>query len=267
MPELNPRKRRRVGDATFQPVITSSSWANAFQAAWDRALKAHGQVAATSGWSGRPAEAPPGMLIVGTTAPRITNGEAVALIRAFRQADPKAFGLWYAYAAVAYGWDPPDRDELDATPLRANGSYVPDVAVALWMELFRVSKALDAANVPARLAFDGEFSDVSWVAMLKSSLEGDGAEALFKIPTGACIDGKTGKRRLPRVPCDDKGEFRDPFTGAKLACDKPGDCKPDFVDDPVTAFVKLVWPLVAVVAAIWLFADNNPRRARRYREN
>lgn len=235
---------------------------------WERAVAAHGTVTAQAGWTGKPSEAPPGMLIAGTPAPRITNAEAIQLIRAYLAAADSAsvkFALWYAYAAIAYGWDPPTDTALDATASRADSSYVPDVCVALWMELHRITQLLDGTGEDARLDLDSvaDFADASWLEQLKAQLDSDGVDATFKIPTPFCRDAKTGKQRIPYPSCDTK----DPITGKPWRkCDKPGDCELVTVDDPITAAVKSLMPLALVVGAIWLLTrDTKPRRARRYR--
>jgi len=252
----------------FPVTIAASKWRTAFAGLWERASKAHGNTRSQGGWRGKPSDAPPGALIAGTVAPRITNGEAVQLVRAYRLAAGSAFSLWYQYAAVAYGWDPPSNDNLDATANQADRAYQPDITVALWMELYRLSKQLDVDGVPANLALANDFSDANFVSFVREQLRSDGADAHFKIPTGTCTDQKTGRQRWPKAPCDDNGEFRDPFTGAKLACDKPGDCTLTMVDDPLTALVKQLFPVALVVAAIWIFSkpSRQLRRQRRYED-
>jgi hypothetical protein len=220
-------------------------------------------------------EAPPGAVVIGMTAPRITNGEAVQLITAFHSAARDAFALWAQYAAVAYGWDPPDNDELDASVGRAARAYAADLTVALWLELRRLTQLLDARMLSgqsanddgARLDLGGQFSDPAFVASVREHLQSDGADALFKIPTPFCTDKRTGERRWPRPPCGKDGKLRDPFTGADIACDKPGDCDALLLDDPITAVVKSLLPLALVVGALWLITrpTDKPRRSRRYR--
>lgn len=240
-----------------------------FDRVWRAANIAHGTVTAQTGWTGVPKEAPPGMLIAGTKAPRLTNVEAVKLIRAYRAAvvgTSTMFQLWAQYAAIAYGWDPPSTDALDASPLQADASYVPDVCVALWMELHRITLDLDRSGSIATLELDGGFADAEWLADLRSVLRADGADAQFKIPMPFCRDKRTGRSRVPRPPCD----TRDPLTGKPWGkCDEPGDCEAVMVDDPVTALVKSLWPLALVVGALWLLSQpsEQPRRIRRYRDN
>ena len=246
--------------------MTSSTWASLYSGLWERAVKARGQVRSIGGWKGKPSEAPPGALVSGTIAPGLTNAEAVSLIRGFRLAAATRFALWYAYAAVAYGWDPPDNDALDASVARAGLPYSNDICVALWMELYRVAKVLDHDGVAARLDLDiADFSEVGWISLVRQQLQAEGADALFKIPTGTCTDKKTKRRRFPRFPCDKDGKLLNPITGKRdLPCDSPGDCPPDMVDDPLTALGKKLLPLAAVLVALWLLTrDTKPRRRRR----
>ena len=259
--------RRHVVGA-FPATLAASTWRVAFTGLWARAEKAHGTTRSRGGWRGSPSDAPPGVLIAGTPAPRITNGEAVQLVRAFRVAAGSAFSLWYQYAAVAYGWDPPSNDSLDASSPQADRAYQSDITVALWMELYRLAKQLDVDGVEAALALENDFSDAVFIASVRDNLAGDGADAQFKLPTGTCTDKRTGRQRWPKAPCDDNGEFRDPFTGARLACDKPGDCTPTMVDDPITAGLKSLFPVALVVVAIWFFSkpSRQPRRSRRYED-
>jgi hypothetical protein len=270
VPDAVRRKRERgqlIELGTFPQLNSAPTWAALYDALWSRAVNAHGTVQARNGWSGKPSDAPPGFVISGTAAPRVTNAEAVQLVRAFNgiAKDARLFPLWDQYAALAYGWDPPARDTLDNSAPRGARSYNGDVGVALWLELHAVCKQLDSAQVPADLPMPDDFADPAFMGAVQASLQRDGASATFKIPTGRCIDSKTGKGRLPRIPCDKDGKRRDPITGVEVECDTPATCKPELVDDPLTALVKSLWPLALVVGAVWLLT-RQPRRARRYRD-
>lgn len=248
-------------------MLFATTWANAYDRLWRSAKIARGCVTAQSGWTGKPSEAPPGAVIAGCPAPRLTNAEAVRLIRAYKAAivgTSASWSLWYQFAAIAYGWDPPEVDELDASSVRADASYVPDVCVALWMALFDLTKQLDRGGSPAQLTLDGDFAEASWLADVRGHLRGDGAEATFKIPTPFCRDKKTGKNRTPYPPCDTK----DPLTGRPwLKCDSPGDCEPVMVDDPLTTLLNKLLPYALMAGALWLMTRDKPRRVRRYRDN
>ncbi len=235
--------------ATFPAVLTASKWISAYQSAWNRAQKAHGMATSSDG----------------TVGPRLTNAEAASLINAWRIAAGVGFPLWYQFAAVAYGWSP-DNDNLDTSAKQAGSSYLPDdLAVALWVVTQRLALDLDDGPSDPRLEMANAFGDPTFAGAVRAALLGDGAEAAFKIPLPVCRDKKTKKTRWPRPSCGKTGEFRDPITGAKVACDKPGDCEIVAVDDPITKVVKDVGLLVAILAAVWLLA-NKPRRRRRKRD-
>jgi hypothetical protein len=261
------RRARIVGDATFPPTLTASKWSTAYEALRKRALKSNGVATATGGWR-NPQTAPPGAVVVGMTAPGLTNAQAIQLIRAYHSAARAAFSLWAQYAALAYGWDPPDGDTLDATVRRGGLSYGADACVALWLELYRLTRELDAGESDVRLTLDDGFSDADFVADVRRELQQDGADAYFRIPIGTCTDKLTGRQRFPLPPCDARGEFRDPYTGVKVRCDKPGDCEPTLVDDPVTYIANKLVPIALVLGALWLITRptrRQPRRSRRLR--
>jgi hypothetical protein len=266
-----PASRAPVADyielGTFPAVQQAATWGALYDALWSRASNANGTAQARSGWSGDPKRAPAGVVISGTVAPRLTNEEAAQLVRGFHEV-ARSFPLWDQYAAVAYGWDPPDRDALDASAPRASRSYNTEVGVALWLALNRVCADLDAAKVEPSLKLAGDFADATFLTEVQDVLKADGAEATFKIPTGACIDKKTGARRMPRPPCGKDGKLKDPFTGVEIQCDTAESCPPEFIDDPITHAIKSLWPLALMVGALWLITrDSKPtRRARRYRD-
>jgi hypothetical protein len=214
-------------------MITASTWGAVFSSAWDRALKRNGFETGSEG----------------TIAPRVTNAEAVQMIRAWRIAVGGArFPLWYQFAAVAYGWDPPDNDTLDAQD--PDAWYPTDVNVALWVELHRVSLASDDI-APVRLDVDdlGGYTDPGFMLSIRDALAGDGASAQFKIPLPACKDPKTGKP-VGRP-------HRDPKTG-KWRCD------PVTIDDPITYIGKSFASTLLILGLVWFLAsDNKPRRRRR----
>jgi hypothetical protein len=241
---------------TFPPLITASTWGTAYQAAWNAVLKTNGPEYADDG----------------TLAPRLTNRDAAALVRAWSSnaaATTARFPLWYQFAAIAYGWAH-DNDTLNTSAKQADALYPTELAKELWLTLHRLELDLDDEGVSnPRLEFDNGWADPMWLAMLRGELQQDGAQAQFKIPTGFCIDTKTGRRRVPRPKCDSKGQGPinpiDP-TGPRLPCDKPGDCKSIDIDDPITGIGKKLGKdfakLAIVVAVAWIVWKETTRQRR-----
>jgi hypothetical protein len=210
----------------------------------------------------------------GTLSPILTNGDAVTVVRAWSDvsaAGRARFPLWYQFAAVAYGWSP-KRDRLTVSAKQRDALYPTELANELWLATFRLSGDLDdeQADRP-KLITDWTFDDPVWLATLRTQLQEDGAQAAFKIPTGFCIDAKTGRKRVPRPPCDRNGQGPinplDP-TGPRLPCDKPGDCPPELIDDPITGIGKQFSKGFAKLAVVAFFAwmllrDTRPRRMRK----
>lgn len=237
---------------TFPPFITASSWATAYDAAWNAVKNARGFEYADDG----------------TIVPMITNGDAVTLVRAWSDAATRSrFPLWYQFAAVAYGWSP-QRDQLDATNKQRDRLFPVELSKELWIAMMRLAGDLDdEAAASPKLITDWQWSDPVWLASLRTELQQDGARATFKIPTGLCTDAKTGRKRVPRPPCDKNGQGPinplDP-TGPRLPCDKPGDCPPDLMDDPITGIRKsltkdfVTFAMVAIVA--WVVWKERQRR-------
>jgi hypothetical protein len=226
--------QRQVGQvrAAFPPFVTASQWISVFESTWNRAQRARGLDTNDEG----------------TIAPRLTNAEAVALVRAWKSAATAArFPLWYQFAAAAYGWDPPDNDTFNTSAKQAARLYETEINVQLWLALHRLALDLDDTAEPPRLDFDGAlFDDVMVVASVRARLQEDGAEAAFKIPIPACRDKKTGRMRFPR-----RG-------------DKPGDCDVVLIDDPITYIGKNLGAAALILGLVWLLAqDNKPRRQRR----
>lgn len=216
----------------FPPLVTASTWATALDSLWERQKSARGLDNTPDG------------------APHLTNAEAVALIRAWRgavwnMAGASTFPLWYQFAAVAYGWNPPDADTFDVNG--GDNPYPAEINTLLWAALRDVADAMDSTDSPPRLEFDNtRFDDVDTVAGVRQQLQQDGAQAAFKIPLPACRDKKTGKLRFPRPN------------------DKPGDCEVATVDDPITYIGKNFGAVLLIVGAIWLLAKKDkPRRQRR----
>jgi hypothetical protein len=250
------------------PVITGSTWNNVFGFLWQKPPRG---------------TAPDRD---GVIAPVFTNREALALVQALRTISPTisaGFPLWYQFAAVAYGWDT-ERDVLDLSKEQADRMYDPNAAVALMLEVQRITGDLDderGGQLDPRLELDqDDFDDRLVQGDVQKALQDDGAEATAIIPR--CKDRKTGKTRFPRAKCDANGKgptIRDPATGAiiELPCDKDGDCDAINPIAKVRKLEKLLLIGMIAAGAIYLFAPaalsgviagrvaRNPRRGRRTR--
>lgn len=232
----------------WRPVYTASTWATV----WKQMHAALDE---------RSRGARPG--------PPMTNAEAAAFIREWRDVSHAESPLWWQFAAVAYGWQP-SRDELDQSAQQAARWYPPSLVEDLWKWARDIAAELDARNdgQPPRVAVDLDtFGDPVFFGGVRAQLMSDGARAAFKIPLPACRDKKTGKLRYSRPPCDKHG--RGPLVGYDrrgrpiyAPCDKKGDCEPVAIDDPLTAIGKDVSTLLLVVGAVWLLTRPT-RRSRR----
>jgi hypothetical protein len=74
-----------------------------------------------------------------------------------------------------------------------------------------------------------------------------------RIPTGACVQ-PDGKKRMPRPPCDKngKGPYIGPGRDGKplhQPCDKPGDCKPELLADPIMQLAHTAGVVMVVIGA------------------
>lgn len=108
----------------------------------------------------------------------ITNAEAAAVIRAWRNIVGASGPLWYQFAAQAYGWHPPRRDALDTSKKRAAAAYPSQPQLFRWVE--GIATELDERNDPRepRLLPDrGTFHDPVFVGDVRAHLLGDGARA------------------------------------------------------------------------------------------
>ncbi len=245
---------------TLPTLITASKWEGVYAQAWAR-VRARGLVTASNG----------------ERVPALTNEEAVALIAAWYAAAPY-WRLWYPYAAVAYGYEPGNDNRLDTSSSRAHRRYrSADIAAALWTSLRRVAVQMDDDRRPVPSAdLSTRFDDPIFTTKVAVALNEDGNSVEVglpkrpKIPSGFCIDKRTGKRRLIRVKCpqdaskDAGGQwrYRDPITGVDMPCDQQGDCEPEVID-PVGLLAKELLPLALVVGAVWWLAKRKPRRQRR----
>lgn len=248
---------------TLPVIVDAPSWPSVVEALFTGAQDRRGRVRASDG----------------TLSPPLSNQEAVAIIDEFRDvADKTSEGwpLWYQFAAVAYDWDTA-RDRLDSGPTRGNKLYPVDVRRDLWVALMRVAGNMQAEHPGPGVIHPraSTFGSLSTVAAIRRALNEDGAEAAFKIPTPACKERDSGKKRLHRVPCDPKDadgwkrRKRKTFYDAvhrrwvEVDCDRPGDCENIAIDDPITAIGKsLLVPILVVGGLLWLITARTPRSRR-----
>jgi hypothetical protein len=116
----------------------------------------------------------------------MTNAEAVALIREWRNVSDSPATLAYQFAAHAYGWDPPTSDKLATGAKQAARAYPsPDM---LWRWVGGIAAELDARNdalvrdgkapQPARVAVDRDsFTDPTFYGAVRAYLTSEGARA------------------------------------------------------------------------------------------
>lgn len=231
MSGVAPAKKTADARSAFPLTLTASTWSDVLAAAHKRAADKNGT------WP--------------TGAPKVTNGEAVQLVRAWTTARSRAaFPLWYQFAAVAYGWNP-DADALDTSDRQSREWYAGDATPELWSTLALLAADADADNTSdtARLYFDDSaWNDPTFAADVRNALQGDGASAAFKIPLPACKDPKTGK------------PVGKPHWDAKR---KRYVCDPVTVD-PVAQLKKEFVVLAAAIGLLWLATRKpEPRRRRR----
>lgn len=241
----------------LRPLYTASTWRTLWQAVFD------------SFWS-KPERRQ--KADDGTNAPKLTNREAAALVREWHNVAPEGAErgeVWYQFVASAYGWDPPRRDYMRRDEAQASGWYPRELTKDLWSWAWTIALyADDIAGQPPRFAPQlDSFEDPVFAGTVRACLLEDGAEATFKFPTGYCKDKKTGKKRVPLPKCDAKG--RGPYLGVDKsgkpvygACDKPGDCEPEFWDDPFTVSGKNLATFLFWLGAAWLVLTPNKRRRR-----
>lgn len=196
----------------------------------------------------------------GTTVPRVSNREAVALAVGFRNLAqkidrPDLFRLWYQFAALAYGWDPQGTDKLKIGKTQADDLYPLEGARELWLALFGLAVAIEreSKGAEATVEFDrDDFEDVLVQASVQDALRGDGAKADIEHPI-SCRQ-PDGKVRMKRPPCDKDG--RGPVIGLNPAtgkpvhaeCDKPGDCEPIGIPTPDLLVLGL-W--IGIAYVVW----------------
>lgn len=219
---------------TFQPVITASTWSNAWADTAAAAARKRGTAKASDG----------------VVTPKLTNGDVTTLVDAWLGAtSERDFGLWYQFAANAYGWNPQGADKLDTGTAQRESDADVEVAHDLFVITGRLAADLDTKQKPTvRLdARDGAFNDPIFQGRVRNALLSDGAKATLKrsastkgkIPVGCkggiglecregwelervkgtllyvCRNKKTGEVENPKLKCKDPVLVDDPITGAE----------------------------------------------------
>jgi len=174
--------------SSFPPVVTASDWGTAWQTAFSAAFAKRGKDTAPDGE---------------TMVPRITHGEAVALIRAWQDAaGAQRFPLWSQFAGQAFAWDPSKGDKLNTSIARRDAIMSSAVSHELWIGLYRIASDLDDEpdRKPVRLAFDaGAFDDPVYQATVRASLALDGGtREIERVNRAKSANPAKRKRRAPR---------------------------------------------------------------------
>lgn len=185
--------------------------------------------------------------VAGAKVPKLTNAEALQLVRAVSTAVSRArFPLWYQFAAVAFGWDPAV-DVLDTSAAQGERMYPPAALVELWAAVDGAANSANDDGPSPSLYFDDSWGDALYAADVRRALRDDGASAAFRIPLPACTDPVTGKPvgKPHRGP---DGKWR---------------CDPVSVDDPVTFAGKQFGTVALLILGAWLLLGDKPRRKRR----
>lgn len=252
-----------VARRTFPPVVTGSTWSTLWRATRRAAETRRG----SDGHD-----------------PRLTNGDAADLVAAWtRRVSPGTFGLWYQFAASAYGWNAGRRDVLNASARQRDALMSRVLSRELWDATARLAEEMDDANAEPRLEIeDGTFDDPVFQGSVKSCLLEDGAIADLaprrrrrRAAVGDVVAGKIPLCAKPKLGCKPgfklvevspgvfvcKNEKTGEVTQPSLQCDEVV-----FVDDPLTfASGELVKLAVIVVGAIILanvIATEGARRRR-----
>jgi hypothetical protein len=113
----------------------------------------------------------------------ITNAEAVALVREWRDVAHSSGPLWYQFAATAYGFAPPKRVALVNTAKQAAATYPMKDALLRWMG--GIATELDARGdgQPPRIAPNKDtFADPVFFGDVRAKVHEDGAAKLSPAP-------------------------------------------------------------------------------------
>jgi len=169
----------------FPSVITGSRWGTVWQSTFSAALKRRGKGTAPDGE---------------TMVPRLTNREAVALVRAWVDAaGVTRFPLWAQFAGQAYGWNPTRDNRLDASEARRDRLMSVAITHELWVALYKVAGDFDDEDpptIPQRLVFDaGAFDDPVYQATVRAGLASDGA--VIPQPQPSPVAAKRTRRPAP----------------------------------------------------------------------
>lgn len=199
------------------------------------------------------------------TVPKLMNADVVAIVMAMLEVGDSPTGakmalpLWYQFAAVAYGWDP-KRDKLDTSTAQGARPYPPLLTVELWRDIQSLANTLDAKREPnPRFDLDGMFTDKVFAGQVRVALQGDGADAQFKIPVPMSCREKDGTVRAAR--CVKKMSIWPYLCTEWERCD-PAQVEIDPLK-PIRESATNVFALVILVLGIWVLASNEPRRSRR----
>ena len=243
--------------STFPPMITASRWETAWQALVAAANRRNGS---------------------SSTAPRVTNGDAVALVKGWASASGTgAMPLWYHFAATAYGWEPDRADRLNTSAAQREKLYDARLTPDLWDAMRTTARGLDAESEPARIDIDNDtFDSPIFQAGVKRAIQADGGmRAAGKIPVG-CRDPKSGKIVGPKMKCRPGFKLelvpgtpffvcRNKQTGETEQPTYECEGETVFIDDPITAIGKALagdlGRLALIVGLAYLvFADGKRSR-------
>lgn len=139
------------------PLVTASTW----EAAWQSMHDAAGRRMKTK------------------DVPRLTNAEAVALVRVWRGATTGESSLWSQFAAIAYGFKPPKQNKLRTDDVRARAWFPLAATADLWSWSGGIAKELDARGdqPPPSLAPNLDtFTDPVFHGQVLDELRKDGHE-------------------------------------------------------------------------------------------
>lgn len=169
----------------------------------------------------------PGLHTGGVVAPHLANGQAVALVRAWRVAAGRAgvaWPLWVDLSSYALGLRPPASTKFDVTTTYQDSQLPADGAELLWRSLDQLAYDLDNGGAVARtMTVDWSragYSDAAketWATMLA-----DGGARPVSTPAEADADQARANLEMP-VP--GRPDLRVPV--------KPPTIPPDVLDEIV----------------------------------
>jgi hypothetical protein len=127
--------------------ISGTSYAASWLQLWNAAARTNGSLESDDR-SGELADVAGG----GEHVPRLSNGQAVAVLQAWRRAAARSkvpWSLWYELMLYAFGWRQ-DGDRFDDTQAHAKALYPQDWTTALWGATRELAKAIDASHAVVR---------------------------------------------------------------------------------------------------------------------